>query len=365
MLRGQKWKDMRSTLSPIFTGSKMRQMFDLVTDCSDQVSKHFLQKSSDDTKVILDMKDMFSKFTNDVIATCSFGIQVDSFKHPENEFFTIGKSVTDFSKFSAIVKFMIFRLMPKVANALKLRLMGSKITAFFESLILDTMRVREAENIIRPDMINLVMQVRRGGVKESKDDDIIDGFATVTEHNIGKSEKTVWSDNELVAQCLMFFFAGFDTSSTLLSFLTFELALNPDIQAKLCKEIDRVAESLHEGKLSYEMLQSMKYLDMVVTEALRKWPPAILTDRVCNKDCNLEFDDKKILIKEGQVIWIPIYCLHMDSEYFAEPEKFNPERYNEENVGNIIPGTYIPFGVGPRNCIGLWIYYSAAQQYTM
>lgn len=353
MLKGQKWKEMRSTLSPVFTGKKMRLMFDLVTDCSDQVSKHFLEKCLDGSKIVLDMKDTFSRFTNDVIATCSFGIQVDSFKHPENDFFTIGKSVTNFNQFFTVIKFMIFRTMPKVANALKLRLMDGKITTFFESLILDTMRVREAENIVRPDMINLVMQVRQGGLKESKEEDINDGFATVTEHNIGKSEKTVWSDNELVAQCLMFFFAGFDTSSTLLSFLTIELALNPDIQTKLCNEIDQVADSLHDGKLSYEVLQSMKYLDMVVTETLRKWPPAILTDRLCNKDYNLEVDDKKITIKAGQLIWIPIYCLHMDPNYFPEPEKFDPERFNEENAGNIIPGTFIAFGVGPRNCIGL------------
>lgn len=358
MLKGQKWKDMRSTLSPAFTGSKMRLMFDLVADCSDQVSKHFLQKSTDsnETKLILDMKDLFSRFTNDVIATCSFGIHVDSLQHPENEFFTMGKNVMNFNQVTALIKIIIFKLMPKVANALKITFLSPKITSFFESLILDTMHVRESQHIVRPDMINLLMQVRKGGLRyNAKDEEISDGdgFATVTEFNLGKSESaTVWSDTELVAQCLMFFLAGFETSSTLLSFLTNELALNPDIQTKLCNEIDQVAEDLQGKKLSYDALQSMKYLDMVITETLRKWPPAILTDRLCNKDYDLEFDDKKITIKKGNLLWIPIFGLHMDPIYFSNPETFDPERYNEDNVGTIVPGSYLPFGIGPRNCIG-------------
>jgi len=353
MLKGQKWKDMRSTLSPAFTGKKMRLMFDLVTDCSDQVSKHFLKKTTDGVELILDMKDVFSKFTTDVIATCSFGIQVDSFQHPDNEFFTMGKSVSNFTKSTAFIKFLMFRLMPKVANKLKLRLLGSKITTFFNSLILDTMRLREAQDIVRPDMINLIMQVRKGGLKKENenDEEVIDGYATVTEYNIGKAE-SIWSDNELVAQCLMFFLAGFETSSTLLSFLTNELALNPDIQRKLCDDIDQVSDNLQGKKLSYEVLQSMKYLDAVISETLRKWPPAILTDRLCNKDYSLEYDDKKITIKKGQLIWIPILGLHTNPDHFPNPEKFDPSRYNEDNVGSIIPGTYIPFGIGPRNCIG-------------
>jgi len=248
--------------------------------------------------------------------------------------------------------------MPKVANGLKITLLSAETTKFFESLILETMKVRKTQNIIRPDMINLVMQVRQGVVKDTgsttkEEEEVADGFATVTEHDIGKTEtKTIWSDKELVAQCLMFFLAGFETSSTLLSFLTNELALNPDIQAKLCNEIDLVAEKLNGEKLSYEVLQSMKYLDMVVTETLRKWPPALLTDRLCNRDYTLEYDDKKITIKKGDKLFLPIYGLHMNSEYFPNPEKFDPERYNEENVGTITPGTYIPFGTGPRNCIG-------------
>lgn len=57
-------------------------------------------------------------------------------------------------------------------------------------------------------------------------------------------------------------------------------------------------------------------------------------------------------IKEGQIIGFPVQGIHMDKRYYSEPEKFDPERFNEENKHNIKPYTYLPFGVGPRNCIG-------------
>ena len=81
-----------------------------------------------------------------------------------------------------------------------------------------------------------------------------------------------------------------------------------------------------------------------------------MTDRVCVKDYNLKYDDKVLHFTKGLQIGIPIYCFHHDPKYFPEPEKFDPERFNEENRGNIDPDTYLPFGVGPRNCIGLLLF---------
>lgn len=287
---------------------------------------------------------------------CAFGIKVDSQENKDNEFFKMGDAVMNAPKLESFFKFFLFRTFPKLAKKLKIQFLSQKISTFFKSLILDTMAERDEKRIYRPDMINILMQVRQGSLnKDDKQDDkteLNDGFATVTEFSSRTDSKNEWSDDELVAQCLLFFLAGFDTSSTLLSFLTNELALNPDVQEKLCNEIDETVASLKTEKLTYESLNSMKYLDQVVSECLRKWPPAMMTDRVCNKEIAFIVDGQTITIKEKQQLWIPIYGLHMDAKYFPDPEKFDPERYNEENVGKIVPGSYIPFGIGPRNCIG-------------
>lgn len=131
-----------------------------------KVTKHFLKVNEQETKMILDVKDIFSRYTTDVIAICSFGIQVNSLKHPRNEFYKMGKEVMTFlRKFTALIKLSVLRLMPWFAARFKLRLLDDSLVKFFESLIFDTMSIRENEHIIRPDMINVMTQIRKDGLK--------------------------------------------------------------------------------------------------------------------------------------------------------------------------------------------------------
>lgn len=279
----------------------------------------------------------------------------------------MGKEVMNGPKLKGFFKIFLFRTFPKLTAKLKIKFLSEKLTTFFRSLILDTMVERENKHIFRPDMINILMQVRQGSL--TKDDqegktNAGDGFATVEEFSSKADAKNEWSDDELVAQCLIFFLAGFETSSTLLSFLANELALNPDVQEKLCREIDETVECMKAEKLTYELLNSLKYLDQVISECLRKWPPALLTDRMCNKEISFIVDGQAVTMKPGQQIWIPIFGLHMDAKYYPDPDKFDPERYSDENAEKIVPGSYLPFGIGPRNCIG-WTEYTTRAMNTI
>lgn len=205
-------------------------------------------------------------------------------------------------------------------------------------LVIKTMKYRKAHNILRPDMINMLMEARYSEASN-------------------KSSKYQWDDTEMAAQCLLFFFAGFESVSSLLSFAAYELMENPEVQERLFEEITEISENLEDGEqLTYEILQQkMPYLDMVISEVLRKWPPTLATDRVCTKDISYELDGgKKVELTPGDSLWFPIIALHMDSKYWSEPEKFIPERFSAENKEDIKPFTYIPFGVGPRNCIGMY-----------
>lgn len=89
------------------------------------------------------------------------------------------------------------------------------------------------------------------------------------------------------------------------------------------------------------------------TETLRKWPPAIATDRQCQKTYRMT-DEKGhvVTLEKGDAISIPTIAIHRDPEYFVDPERFDPERFSDERKGEIEPFTYMPFGTGPRNCIG-------------
>lgn len=88
-------------------------------------------------------------------------------------------------------------------------------------------------------------------------------------------------------------------------------------------------------------------------ESLRKWPPALATDRVCIKRYETtDTHGRNVVINKGDGIWIPIYGIHRDSDHYPNPEKFDPDRFSDENKNSINPFTYLPFGSGPRNCIG-------------
>lgn len=161
-----------------------------------------------------------------------------------------------------------------------------------------------------------------------------------------------WHDDDLVAQCLGFFFGGFDTNSTLLCFMSHELACNPIIQERLYNEIMETESLLDGNQLNYEALHKMKYLDMAITESLRKWPPLATIDREVAKPYEYTTpNEDKIKFQSGDFIIVPVYAIHMDPKYWPEPECFNPERFSDENKQNININAYLPFGSGQRNCI--------------
>lgn len=121
------------------------------------------------------------------------------------------------------------------------------------------------------------MQARKGQLAHTTTDEekITDGFATVEESEVGKSEvKRVWDDDDFAAQSLIFFLAGFDTVANTMSFMAYELVCNPDVQKRLFEEIREMHDKLDGRNITYEQIQGLKYLDQVVSETLRKWPVA-------------------------------------------------------------------------------------------
>ncbi|KAL9703495.1 hypothetical protein quinque_007013 [Culex quinquefasciatus] len=355
-LRGQKWRDMRATLSPAFTGSKMRHMFELVAQSAKSTAEFFKAEAKAGKRLEYEMKDTLSRFSNDVIATVAFGIEVDSMRERENDFYVKGKQMANFQSIVVLLKFLLIRSAPSLAQKLKIDLIDKDLAAYFKTMITDNMKQRDAHGIIRNDMIHMLMEVRKGALKHQKEEkDTKDaGFATVEESTVGKSNHSrVWTENELIAQCFLFFLAGFETVSVAMTFLAYELTVNPDVQNRLYAEILDTEQALGGKPLTYEDLQKMEYMDMVVSEGLRKWPPAVVSDRFCNKD--YMFDDgegTRFVIDKGQTVWIPTIAIHNDPKYYPNPEKFDPERFNEQNRPNINLGAYLPFGIGPRNCIG-------------
>lgn len=354
-LKDERWRDMRAVLSPTFTSSKMKAMFTLMSECAKGFVEHFVKKG--DNLEAMEMKDVFTRYTNDVIATCAFGHQCNSLEERENEFYMMGKKATSFHGMQKI-KMMLFQIFPGVLKTFKIPLVHYTVHKFFHKIVHDSIDYREKNGLIRPDVIHLLMEARKGQSGHDSNEKIEEdtGFATVEESHIGKGKsKLKLTNDDITAQAFIFFFAGFDTSSTLMSFLAYELAVNPDVQEKLFEEIHGLMRDAKNGQLKYDDIAQMKYLDMVVSESLRKWGPGFQTDRICEKDYTIEPKlpgEQAYLVKKGTLMMVPIIGFHYDPQYFPNPEKFDPERFNDDNKKNIVPYSYLPFGIGPRNCIG-------------
>ncbi|XP_050497940.1 cytochrome P450 9e2 isoform X1 [Diabrotica virgifera virgifera] len=351
-LTGSKWRNMRSTLSPSFTSSKMKGMFLLMKANAERFVNFYLSQNKDVFPV--EMKEVSSRYSNDVIASTAFGFEVDSLAKPNNEFYVNGKSLTAFGSYRALFRFVFNIFLPSVAKLLNIRIIEESVGDFFTKIIEDSIKMREEKGIVRPDMIHLLLEARKGTSKADEQQTTDDtGYAIVEEHL--KSEvKTDITNDDIVAQALVFFFAGFDSSSNLMSFLGHELCANPDIQESLRDEVKETMENCN-GKLTYEALVNMKYMDMVVSECLRKWPAMPTLDRLCTKPYTIEPvlpEEKPVQLKPGDIVHLSIYSIHHDPELFPDPESFDPERFSEENKANIKPYSYMPFGLGPRNCIG-------------
>lgn len=190
----------------------MRQMFDFVSLVGKQVAKNLNDKLKNDGNDSFEFKDLARKFTVDVIASTAFGIEVNSFENPDNDFYRISGKVNNFRSPIVMMKIVGLMIVPSLMKLLKIRIFDKEATSFFNSAIFDTMKIREEKGIVRNDMINILMQAKKGKlthVKESDEEKIVDGFATVQESQVGKKEVSrVWTDEDLIAQCFIFFFAG-------------------------------------------------------------------------------------------------------------------------------------------------------------
>ncbi|CAG9785987.1 unnamed protein product [Diatraea saccharalis] len=357
-LKGQEWKDMRSMLSPMFTSSKIRVMVPFMMEVGNQMIESLKKKikESNENFIDVDSKDLTSRYTNDVIASCAFGLKVNSMVDEDNEFFKMGKIVTNFTPWM-LLKVFFYLNMPVIMRILKIKFLPEAASNFFRGIIMGTMEDREKNNIFRPDMIHLMMQARKGRLEheEKSNSDQDTGFATVEESVVEtKTIKKDWSEDDLVAQALLFFLGGFDTVSLGMVFALHELALNPEVQDKLVAEI-RENEIKNEGKFDFNSIQKMAYMDMVVSESLRLWTPAVILDRICTKDYNLgkpnDLATQDYIIRKGEGVTLAAWAIHRDPKYFPNPTKFDPERFSEENKHKIVPFSYMPFGLGPRNCI--------------
>uniref|UniRef100_T1H840 Uncharacterized protein n=1 Tax=Rhodnius prolixus TaxID=13249 RepID=T1H840_RHOPR len=327
---GDLWRALRIKLTPTFTSGKLKAMFFLFQECSNKLGEHFKQIADNDGEI--EVKDWMARFTTDIICSCAFGLEVNSIDRPDNELRVIGQNIfLPYVPIRFVITRFLLSIIPFSSHLIRIRSFSKTIENGLLSIIKETVNYREQNNISRNDFLDLLIDIK------NKD--------TLNEHRNLSMHLGL-----MTAQCFVFFAAGFETSSSVLSYCLYELTVNEDIQDKVRSEVDEVLKR-HNNVLSYQAYQEMTYLEQVLYETMRKYPTLPFLTRVCTK--RYKIPDTNQVIEKGVRVFIPLYAIHHDPKYFPEPEKFLPERFSPENKSSIPPFVYLPFGEGPRICIGM------------
>ncbi|XP_031417642.1 cytochrome P450 3A27-like [Clupea harengus] len=332
VVQDEDWRRIRSVLSPSFTSGRLKEMFGIMKTHSKKLVRN-LKREADQGKPV-DMKDFVGAYSMDVVTSTAFSVDIDSLNNPNEPFVTNIKKMLKFNIFNFFVLLISF-------FPFTIPLLEKMNVSFFPMAVMDffyaSLRKIKAERETstqqsRVDFLQLMMDSQR------QDDE---------GKQKGETSNKGLSDHEILSQAMIFIFAGYETTSSTLSFLFYNLATNPEAMEKLHQEIDHVFPD--KAPVSYEAMMQMEYLDCVLNESLRMFPVVTRVERVCKKTVEIN----GIPIPKGTVVTVPTYVLHRDPDIWSEPESFKPERFSKENKETIDPYSYMPFGMGPRNCIGM------------
>ncbi|XP_045515909.1 cytochrome P450 6j1-like [Pieris brassicae] len=318
-----RWKLIRQRISPVFTIKKLKSMSRTIYQCSDSLIDYIKNYQCENNKSV------YEKFNFVAIGSAIFGVDFVTKNALQSPFVNaLCNPLPFFHRCLFSLKLIISIQFPTL-----LKILNIKIFDDYKNLILEVIqkvsKYRQETHGKRDDYIDMYMEIQN-------DESIQD--ATGYKVNI---------DQFVASQAFSFFVAGVETTANAVDYTLLELANNKHILQKVHKEIDVVFHKYKE--LNYNNVESLEYLEMVLSEAMRKYPPIGSMQRVATEDAILPSNLK---VTKGVYVIIPIYALHMDTKYFEEPDKFDPERFSSENINKIKKYTYLPFSGGNRICVG-------------
>lgn len=172
-------------------------------------------------------------------------------------------------------------------------------------------------------------------------EDLLDMFMKSVDEESGEQMDRTQIRDEIFTMLV----AGFETSSVALTWVWYSLHQHPEFVSKILEELDKVVgdEPIKPGHL-----MQLTYLQQVISETMRLYPPVFAMPRDVGEDMELG----GYYLKKNTPFLVSIYGLHHHPDYWPEPEKFDPERFSKENKENQVKGSYMPFGNGQRICIG-------------
>ena len=337
-LRDEQWRRVRRILTPTFSSRKLKMMSPLIQESCERLRNKMAAVSDSDRSV--DVWEWFGMFTMEVILATAFSRDISSASGKDNPLvkaaaaiFQTGRSTgNNLAGERLIMMLSHFPWSVPILRYLARKTSGARGWDYLEEtalkLIEDRRNTMATTGSAAQDLLQLMLEAHDESTETKSS-----GYL---------------SNEEIVATVTTILLAGYETTSNALSYTAYLLALNPTIQDKLIKEINDYYEVNPDSSL-YDAAENIEYVTMVLYESMRMFPPVPRTNRECKQTCAVTDD---LIIEEGVDISFPIFLLHRNPEHWPNPDKFDPERFNPNTEPSYPAFAYLPFGEGPRHCIG-------------
>ena len=293
---GAHWRRARRMAQPGFTRRKLRGLIELITERVDARAERWEAKAAANEPV--DITTEMSDFALELILRAIFGPDYDDriVADGENPFSFLAE---EFSRdINLVVKFRALR-----------------------KFILE------------------IIESRRGQAADGFD------FLSVYMAAVDKAGEP-FTDRELLDEVMTLIIAGFETSAGTLNWAWYLLATHPDVAERVIDEVQGVFSE--DAEVTSERLNELVYLEQVINEAMRLYPPGWVFSRRALEDTDIgDFD-----VPEGTDLFFSPYILHRTEEFWSQPEVFDPDRFGTDRYDADQESAFIPFSLGPRRCIG-------------
>ncbi|XP_077533794.1 cytochrome P450 3A41-like [Haemaphysalis longicornis] len=327
-LSGDEWKKARNIFTPALNPARLKKIVVKISVIAEKVTSKVEEAATQGKPV--NITELADHSSLDTTAALNYSVDLDSATDKEHPLIKCLEAI--FSPMAGYKLIMLF-LMPRVYKFLRYDYPPKASTDVFKAFVSHLIEDRRSKKKEEDDFLQVFMDAEYD-------------WDNATDRKEQNAEPKRMSLDEITAQGIVFFVAGVESVAAAISFTAYFLALNPEVQDKVVAEVDK---ALSEGGLTYDTLQEMPYLDACIKESMRIITSDSMTMRLCTEETTVA----GIHFKPGMCVDIPFAGIHHDPEYFPDPEKFNPERFLPENKDSVRPFTYIPFGAGPRNCVGM------------
>lgn len=385
--KDDEWRALRNLITPTFSSGKIKSMFRILNGCSDDMVELFKTKigasPNNQDSIVIDIRAAAGALSMGSAVGSFYGIKLndgdvntvnskqffsrksfETFKPSKLRFFIasiLPKSFLrfiDFSEFGPSNHGFFFNTAKEI---IRHRLKSQERQNDYLQLLLEAKAAGDSGQLIdgREEMVESDKYEEHHALREDSDannnnnnsdnhQQQVSSIHQTNKQNVWSSRKKTLNETELACQVVMLMIVATETTSCLMAHALYLLAYHKDVQRRLREELKSIRRD--GNQFDYEQLKTHPYLDCVMSESLRLMPPAPRMDREAAE--NYVIEEYGIQIPRGTIVYLDYYAIHRNPEYWPEPDKFDPERFSVENKPKIVSGSYCPFGVGPRFCIG-------------